>query len=216
MRSSPYCIGRDKDLMIVSGLANSYNQLWERCRPGVGWRTLISMQGPRCNPRHRTGRQGRQCVSAGKYTCCQAWRLWFDSWVPHGRTRKPISPYYPDCHTYTWHVYTHINKIKINVIFLREGWDGKMVQWLIALAVPPEDQVPARHPHGGSQSPGTTVPEDHTLFSVLCRHQGCTWCTEVHGVAWLFVWKQSLLLPRLWFLASAPHQVDYKSPVTQS
>lgn len=130
MRSSPYCIGRDKDLMIVSGLANSYNQLWERCRPGVGWRTLISMQGPRCNPRHRTGRQGRQCVSAGKYTCCQAWRLWFDSWVPHGRTRKPISPYYPDCHTYTWHVYTHIDKIKINVIFFKRGmgWkDGSVV-----------------------------------------------------------------------------------------
>lgn len=109
-----------------------------------------------------------------------------------------------------WHVYTHINKIKINVIFLREGWDGKLVQWLTALAVPPGDQVPARHPHGGSQSPGTTVPEDHTLFSVPCRHQGCTRCTEVHGVACLFVGKQSLLWPQ------HPHQVDYKSPVTQS
>lgn len=45
-----------------------------------------------------------------------------------------------------WHVYTHINKIKINVIFLREGWDGKMVQWLIALSVPPEDQVSSLAP----------------------------------------------------------------------
>lgn len=131
--------------MVVSGLANSYNQLWERCRPGVGWRTLIRMQGPRYNPRHRTGRQGRQSVSAGKYTCHQAWRLWFDSWVPHGRTRKPISPYYPGCQTYTM-ACIHTHKIKINVIFLREGWDGKMVQWLIVLSVPPEDQVSSLAP----------------------------------------------------------------------
>lgn len=61
------------------------------------------------------------------------------------------------------------------------GEAREMAQWLRTLDVLPEDlgSVPSQHPHGGSQSPISLVPEDLRYF-LASMGTACICHTDIH------------------------------------